>query len=55
VLQDVSSVDYDQALGAIRRQLGSKNLVDTVKLSRDLGDGFRARYQRAERIARGQE
>ena len=55
VLQDVSSVDYDQALGAIRRQLGSKNLVDTVKLSRDLGDGFRDRYQRAERIARGQE
>jgi iron(III) transport system substrate-binding protein len=55
VLQDVSSVDYDQALGRIKRGLGSKNLVDAVSLARDLGAGFRENYRRAERIARGLE
>jgi iron(III) transport system substrate-binding protein len=55
VLQDMSAVDYDQALGPITRALGSKNLVDAVRLGRDLGDTFRRSYARAERIARGEE
>jgi hypothetical protein len=55
VLQDMSAVDYDQALGPITRALGSKNLVDAVRLGRDLGDTFRRNYARAERIARGEE
>ena len=52
VLQDMSAVSYDQALGPIKKALGSKNLVDAVRLSRDLDDTFRAHYLRAERIAR---
>jgi spermidine/putrescine-binding protein len=55
VLQDVSCVDYDQALGRVKKALGSKNLVDTDRLGRDLGDTFRRNYRRAERIARGAE
>ena len=55
VLQDLSSVDYDQALGPITRALVSKNKVDEVSLARDLDEGFRRNYRRAERIARGGE
>jgi iron(III) transport system substrate-binding protein len=55
VLQDVSAVDYDQALGRITKGLSSKNLVDEISLARDLGGTFRANYARAERIARGGE
>ena len=55
VLQDLSAVDYDQSLGAIKRALTSKNLVDAIRLSRDLDDHFRRSYARAERIARGGE
>jgi hypothetical protein len=44
VLQDMSAVDYDQALGPITRALGSKNQVDEVRLARDLGDTFRRNY-----------
>jgi ABC-type Fe3+ transport system substrate-binding protein len=54
-LQDLSSVDYDQALGRITKGLLSKNKVDQVELARDLGEGFRRNYARAERIARGGE
>jgi hypothetical protein len=52
-LQDVSSVDYDRALGRITKGILSKNKVDQVELARDLGEGFRRNYARAERIARG--
>jgi ABC-type glycerol-3-phosphate transport system substrate-binding protein len=55
VLQDVSCVDYGQALGRVKKVLGSKNLVDTDSLGRDLGDTFRRNYRRAEQIARGGE
>ena len=53
ILQDLSTVDYDQAQGRITRAIRSKNKVDPVLLARDLGDGFRARYALAERTARG--
>jgi hypothetical protein len=52
-LQDLSSVDYDQALGPVTRALTSKSKVDEVSLARDLGEGFRRNYARAGRIARG--
>jgi iron(III) transport system substrate-binding protein len=55
VLQDVSSVSYDQARGSISKGIRSKNLVDEVTLARDLGGTFRANYLRAERIATGRE
>lgn len=55
VLQDVSAVDYDKALGPIRKALSSRNQVDGVVLARQMGDAFRANYARAERIARGLE
>jgi ABC-type Fe3+ transport system substrate-binding protein len=55
VLQDVSVVDYDQALGRIRKGVRSRNLVDSVVLARDIGGVFRDNYRRAERIARGGE
>jgi iron(III) transport system substrate-binding protein len=55
VLQDLSSVDYDQALGRITKTIGSKNKVEVVDLARDLGEGFRGNYRRAERIAMGRE
>lgn len=53
MLQDLSMVDYDQATGAIKRALGSRNRVDELRLARELGDGFRARYARASELARG--
>lgn len=55
VMQDLSSVDYDQARDGIAKGIVSKNKVDQVELSRDLGEGFRRNYARAERIARGGE
>ncbi len=55
VLQDVSVVDYDQALGRIRKGVRSRNQVDSVVLARDIDGVFRENYRRAERIARGAE
>jgi len=55
VLQDVSVVDYDQALGRIKKGVRSRNLVDSVVLARDIGGVFRENYRRAERIAKGAE
>src|SRR5271165_1411611 len=55
VLQDLSFVDYDHALGPITKALGSRNQVDEIDLARDLGRRFREQYERAERIARGGE
>lgn len=54
VLQDVQSVAYGEASGTIRRALQSRNKVDEVDLGSRLGREFRARYERAERIARGE-
>jgi iron(III) transport system substrate-binding protein len=54
-LQDLSPVDYDQALGPITKALGSRNKVDAVTLARDLGGTLRAHYRRAGRIAAGLE
>lgn len=54
-LQDLSAVDYERVSGVIKRTLGSKNKVDEVRLARELGTEFRARYARAEAIARGEK
>ena len=55
VLQDMSSVDYDQGFGRIKKGIGSRNQVEAVKLGSDIDATFRAHYARAERIAHGQE
>src|ERR1700690_1398870 len=54
-MQDMSRVDYGQALGRITAGIRSKNKVDQVEMARDLGEWFRANYARAERIALGRE
>ncbi len=52
-LHDLSAINYEAINGRIKQVLGSKNKVDEVTLARDLGMEFRARYARAEAIARG--
>ena len=52
-LQDLSAVDYGRVTGEIKKALGSKNKVEEVRLASELGAEFRARYARAEAIARG--
>lgn len=54
VLQDLRAVAYSEAGGTIRRALQSRNKVDEVDLGSRLGRAFRAQYERAERIARGE-
>jgi ABC-type Fe3+ transport system substrate-binding protein len=52
-LQDLAEVTYDQVNTRIRRTLGSKDRVEELKLAKELGASFRARYARAGAIARG--
>jgi hypothetical protein len=54
VLQDLDAVAYDEAGGTVKRALMSRNKVDEVELGSRLGREFRQRYERAERIARGE-
>lgn len=51
-LQDLSSIDYDTVVGQIKPQLRSGNPLDGVRLARQLSNGFREQYQRAEELAR---
>lgn len=53
ILQDMSAVGYERAGGEVARALGSPDRVDEVRLARDLGDGFRRQYARAEAVAEG--
>lgn len=55
VLQDVERVGYDRARDEIRRRLNAKDRVEEVRLATELNAHFRAQYQRAARIARGEE
>lgn len=52
-LQAIEFVNYEQASGAIKRALTSKNKVDEVRLASELAAKFRAQYARAEAIAKG--
>ena len=52
-LQDLSVVNYAEALGTIKKALNSKNKVDEVNLASRLGTIFRRQYIEAEKIARG--
>ncbi len=52
-LQDLSAVDYERATGPIRARLGAKDKVEEVRVAKELADGFRRNYARAEAIARG--
>lgn len=53
-LQDLAFVDYARATDAIKRALTSKDKVDEVRFASELAAQFRARYARAEAIARGE-
>ncbi len=53
VLQDVSSVSYERITKDIRSRLSARDKVEEVRLAKELADGFRANYARAEAIARG--
>jgi iron(III) transport system substrate-binding protein len=53
ILQDMSAVSYEQAGGTILRALTSRDPVDEVRLARELDDGFRRQYVRAEAVATG--
>lgn len=50
--QDLSAVDYAATNGRIRAALRSKNKVDEIKLANELGNRFRAQYQRVEELAK---
>ena len=52
VLQDMSAVDYAQAGGRIKAVLAAKDPMAELRLGRELSDGFRAQYWRAEELAR---
>jgi iron(III) transport system substrate-binding protein len=52
ILQEMSAVSYDQAMGPVKEALGSKNKVAEIQLSKALGDHFRAQYRRAAAVAK---
>lgn len=54
-LQDLSAVNYDEARGAIKSALNSRNKVDEINLANRLGQVFRRQYREAEAIARGSQ
>ena len=53
ILQDLSAIGYDRAAGEITQALTSRDQVDEVRLARELADGFRRQYARAEAFAKG--
>jgi len=48
----IEGIEYDAAATTIRELLRSGDKLAEVRLARALGDGFRARYRRAERLAK---
>ena len=52
ILQQMDAVSYEEASGAIKQALGSKDKVEEIELSKMLGDHFRAQYRRAAEAAR---
>jgi ABC-type Fe3+ transport system substrate-binding protein len=51
--QNLSAVDYAAAGGRIRSALRSKNKVDEIRLANELGNKFRAQYERTVELAEG--
>jgi iron(III) transport system substrate-binding protein len=54
-MQDLRFVDYARAGSVVRDALGPSDPLGEPRVARELGDGFRARYARALRIASGQD
>lgn len=50
--EDVSAVDYEQAAGRIKAALRSTDPLASVRLAKELTEGFRGRYRRAAELAR---
>ncbi|MGH7996915.1 MAG: ABC transporter substrate-binding protein, partial [Opitutaceae bacterium] len=53
LMQNISFVSYDRALGPIRRALSSEDKVQEVRLASELAARFRRQYRLAEAAARG--
>lgn len=50
--EEVKAVSFDQAGGRIKEALRSPDPLASVRLAKELGDGFRAQYRRAGELAR---
>jgi len=55
VLQDLAAVDLAVANGRVKQALNAKDKTEELRLSRDLGDLFRAQYRKAEELARAKK
>ncbi len=55
VMQDLSAIDRAAAGGRIKNALSAKDKTEELRLSRDLGNQFRAQYQKAEALARAKK
>ncbi|MFT3828802.1 MAG: extracellular solute-binding protein [Opitutaceae bacterium] len=51
-LGDLSAVDYDRAIGEIRRRLAARDRADEMRLATELTEHFRQRYREIARTAR---
>lgn len=54
VLQDMSAVSYERTATDIRTRLAARDKVEEVRLAKELAEGFRVNYRRAEAMARGE-
>ena len=52
VLQNLSAIDFAAANGRVKQALNAKDKTEELRLSRELGDLFRAQYRKAEELAR---
>jgi ABC-type Fe3+ transport system substrate-binding protein len=55
VLQDLSAVDLAAANGRVKQALNAKDKTEELRLSRELGDLFRAQYRKAEELAQAKK
>jgi len=55
VFADLGSLRYEKVAGEIADVLNSGDKIEEVRLARVLADAFRAQYEEARRIARGEE
>ena len=51
-LSDMSIISYERTQGAIRAALNSKDKVDEIRMSQEIGRVFRQQYREAAELAR---
>lgn len=52
VLEDLTRIKYDAAMGGISKILSSRDKIQETRLARELGDAFRIQFLRAGEMAR---